>query len=70
MLRVQTWMVIASAELRGRVLNTVEKKREKGALTLEYVVIAAALFVAVAALVGVIVTKIGNEQTKIEQTTP
>ncbi|TDC48310.1 hypothetical protein E1212_21600 [Jiangella ureilytica] len=66
MLQLQTWMTVLSAELRDRLAELTERRREQGATTLEYVVIAAAVFVAAVALVGIIIGVINREQAKIQ----
>ncbi len=67
MLQLQTWMTVLSAELRDRYAElTDRRRREQGATTLEYVVIAAAVFVAAVALVGIIIGVINREQAKIQ----
>lgn len=66
MLQLQTWMTVLSAELRDRYADLTERRREHGATTLEYVVIAAAVFVAAVALVGIIIGVINREQAKIQ----
>lgn len=66
MLRLPTWITVMSAELRDRYDEATRRRTEQGATTLEYVVIAAAVFVAAVALVGIIVGVINREQAKIE----
>ncbi|WP_146605151.1 hypothetical protein [Jiangella anatolica] len=66
MLQLQTWMTVLSAELRDRFSELAGRRREQGATTLEYVVIAAAVFVAAVALVGIIIGVINREQAKIQ----
>lgn len=66
MLQLQTWMTVLSAELRDRYAESTDRRRERGATTLEYVVIAAAVFVAAVALVGIIIGVINREQAKIQ----
>jgi hypothetical protein len=65
MLHLLTWMAALSADLRDRSADVVRQRRDEGATTLEYVVIAAAVFVAAVALVGVIINVINREQAKI-----
>ncbi len=66
MLRLRTWITVMSSELRDRYDEATRQRTEQGATTLEYVVIAAAVFVAAVALVGIIVGVINREQAKIE----
>ncbi|PSL01381.1 hypothetical protein CLV30_114111 [Haloactinopolyspora alba] len=66
MLQLRTWMTVMSAELRDRYEHATRQRSERGATTLEYVVIAAAVFVAATLLVGVIIGVINREQAKIE----
>lgn len=66
MLQLQAWMTVLSAELRERYAELIDRRREQGATTLEYVVIAAAVFVAAVALVGIIIGVINREQAKIK----
>lgn len=66
MLQLQTWMTVLSAELRERYAELTHRRRDQGATTLEYVVIAAAVFVAAVALVGIIIGVINREQAKIQ----
>lgn len=66
MLRLQTWMTVLSAELRDRCTELTQRRKESGATTLEYVVIAAAVFLAAMGLVGIIISVITREQAKIE----
>ena len=66
MLHLQTWITLMSAELRDRFDAARRQRPEDGATTLEYVVIAAAVFVAAVALVGIIIGVINREQAKIE----
>lgn len=66
MLHFRTWIVVMSAELRDRYDEMTRQHSERGATTLEYVVIAAAVFVAAVALVGIIIGVINREQAKID----
>lgn len=66
MLHLRTWITVMSAELRDRYDDAQRLRSERGATTLEYVVIAAAVFVAAVALVGIIIGVINREQAKIE----
>src|SRR5690606_10403803 len=66
MLQLQTWITVMSGELRDRYAEALRQRPERGATTLEYVVIAAAVFVAAVALVGIIIGVINREQAKIE----
>lgn len=66
MLRLQISVLLRSARLRDRYADMTRHDRDRGAATLEYVVIAAAVFVAAVALVGVIIGVISREQSKIQ----
>lgn len=57
-------VLAATAHVRHRV-RRAGRRFERGAATLEYVVIAAAVFVAAVALVGVIIGVIEREQSRI-----
>ena len=66
MLQLQAWMTAMYLTVRGRVEDAVERDREKGANTMEYVIIAAAVFIAAVAVVGVITGVINREKDKIQ----
>lgn len=66
MLQLQAWMTAMYLTVRGRVEDAVERDREKGANTMEYVIIAAAVFIAAVAVVGVITNVINREKDKIQ----
>lgn len=66
MLHLPTWIMVMSSELRDRYDDVARERSDRGATTLEYVVIAAAVFVAAVALVGIIIGVINREQAKIE----
>ncbi|HEY9409490.1 MAG TPA: hypothetical protein VIP77_07910 [Jiangellaceae bacterium] len=66
MLQLQAWMTAMYLTVRGRVDDAVERDREEGANTMEYVIIAAAVFIAAVAVVGVITGVINREKDKIQ----
>ncbi|RIQ12224.1 hypothetical protein [Jiangella rhizosphaerae] len=56
------WAQATTVHLRNRLAT----RGEQGATTLEYVVIAAAVFVAAVTLVGIIIGVINREQSNIQ----
>jgi Flp pilus assembly pilin Flp len=66
MYELQIWMTILSGELRTRHARLAEHRTEQGATTLEYVVIAAAVFGAAVILVAAITAVITRETNKIQ----
>ena len=54
MLQLQAWLTTSIAAVRDRLVDAEERRSEKGATTLEYVLIAAAVF----ALAGIVVAAI------------
>jgi hypothetical protein len=65
MLQLQIWMTVLSAELRDRFINLAQRRRDQGATTLEYVIIAAAMFAAATGLVVIITKAIRDKQGQI-----